>query len=450
MNVIREDVDALNANLKVQIEPADYQDSVKKTLENYRKTAKIPGFRPGHVPFGMIQKQYGKSVLAEELNKIVNKALYDYLDTNKVDILGNPIPDEETEVSGSFDKPENFEFTYRIGLAPQFEVKLSGRNKYEYVQVKVDKELIDKQINDLTRRYGKLTSTEEVGEKDMVLGQFVELNEDGSIKEGGILNSSTISMEAISDEETRKALIGKKAGEKVTVEASKISRDEKDMASMLGIKPEEIAEHGSTYQLTINDIKHMEPAELNEELFDKLFGPGNVTSEEELRERVEKDLQGMFKNDSDRMLTNSIYKDLIEKTQVELPNEFLKKWIKMSNEKPISDEQIEAEYDNYAKSLKWQLIQGNIFKTNDMQIRQEEVIDFTKSLLVNNYAQYGMPAPEDQELTASAVQILQNKEEANKVQEMLIENKLTEYFKNTVKLDNKEVSYDEFVEIASK
>jgi trigger factor len=193
----------------------------------------------------------------------------------------------------------------------------------------------------------------------------------------------------------------------------------------------------------------MELAELNEDFFDRLFGPGNVTSEKEMRARVESDLSGMFVNDQDRMLTDAIYHDLLDRTNIELPDAFLKRWIKLSNEKEITMEQIEADYDNYAKSLKWQLIQGNIFKSNDIKLENEEVIEYTKGLLANNYAQYGMPAPEDAELTQSAVQVLQNREEANRVYDMLAERKLINYFKETVKLKDKEVSYDEFVEMAN-
>lgn len=450
MNVTRQDVDALNAVLTVEVKPEDYADKVKSTLNNYRKTAKVPGFRPGHVPFGLIQKQYGKAVLSEELNKVVNESLQKFIADNKIDILGNPIPTEGEGFTGDFDNPDTFEFTYDIGLAPEVKVALSGRNKFDYVKVKVDDELIEKQINDLRRRYGKLVSGDKVGENDMILAQFVELNDDESIKEGGILHTSTVSMEFVSDKKVKKALTGKKVGDKVIVNPVDVSRGGADTAAMLGIKEDELEATSDKFQLTVNEIKVMELAELNEELYDKLFGEGNVKDEKGLRERVSSDLEGMFVNDSDRILTREVYDTLIENTEVTLPDNFLKRWIKLSNEKEISMEQIEEEYDGYAKGLKWQLIQGEIFKANDIKLENEEVIDFTKGLLVSNYAQYGMPAPADEELTQSAMQVLQNREEANRVYDMLAERKLTTYFKETVKLNEKEVSYDEFVEIASK
>ncbi|MFZ9029573.1 MAG: trigger factor [Crocinitomicaceae bacterium] len=450
MNVIREDIDALNALLRVEVKPEDYQDKVNKTLNDYRKKANLPGFRPGHVPLGLIKKQYGPSVLADELNKVVNQSLQQFLSENEVEILGNPIPKEDEEVKGDFTKPDTFEFTYQIGLVPDVKVSLSGKNKFDYVKVKVDKKLIDKQIEDLRRRYGKLVSSDEVGESDMVLAQFVELNDDESIKEGGIMHSSTVSMEFVEDKKVKKELAGKKVGDKVIVDPAKVSKGGADTAAMLGVKEEELEGLSNKFQMTINEIKSMELADLNEELYNKLFGEGNVKDEKALRDRIKADLEGMFSNDSDKMLTRDVYDKLIEKTEVSLPDEFLKRWIKLSNEKPITDEQIEADYENYAKSLKWQLIQGNIFKANDIKLEQDEVMEFTKGLLVNNYAQYGMPAPEDKELTASAMQVLQNRDEANRIYDMMAEQRFTAYIKDTVKLNDKEVSYDEFVELASK
>lgn len=450
MNVVREDIDALNAVLKVQVTPEDYQAKVAETLKNYRKKVNMPGFRPGNVPMGLIQKQYGNSVLAEELNRVVNDSLQKYLTENKVEILGNPIPMAEDGVEGDFKNPADFTFSYEIGLAPAVDVKLNNKSNYDYFKVKIDDKLVDKQVEDLRRRYGKLVASDAVGEKDLVMAQFVELNDDDSIKEGGILHSSTVSMEAVSNKDVAAKLIGMKVGDKTIVRPADVSRGGKDTAAMLGISEAELANVSDKFQLTITEIKGMELAELNEELFTKLFGFGDaVTTEQEMRDRIKVDLNGMFANDSDRLLTQTIYTDLLDKTSVELPDAFLKRWIKLSNEKEVTAEQIEADYANYAKSLKWQLIQGTIFKANDIKLDNAEVVDYTKGLLVSNYAQYGMPAPPDEELTKSAINVLQNREEANRVYEMLAEQKLTNFFKQTVSLKDKEVSYDEFVEIAN-
>ncbi|MGV3630379.1 MAG: trigger factor [Bacteroidota bacterium] len=450
MNVIREDINGQTAILKVQVSPADYQSKVATTLDKYRKQAKIPGFRPGKAPMGMIQKQYGKAVLAEELNKIVNDSLYSYVSEQKIEILGNPIPKDDIEVKGDFNSPSEFEFAYEIGLTPQIDIKLSSKDKFDYYKVKIDDTLLNKQIDDLRRRYGKLVGSEAVGENDLVMGQFVELNDDETIKEGGILHSSTISVEFLEDAKTKKAFLGKKVGDKLVVDPAKASRGGKDTAAMLGISEEQLKDISNKFQVTINEIRHMELAELNQELFDKLFGEGAVNSEKELKERITKDLENMFSNDSDRILMNTVYKSLMDNTKVELPSDFLKRWIQLSNEKPITLEEIEQQFEGYEKGMKWQLIQGHIFKANDLKLEQNEVLAFTKGLLVNQYAQYGLPAPDDKELTDAANRVLSNKDEANRVYDMIAEVKLTDYFKSTVKLNEKMVSYDEFVEIASK
>lgn len=449
MNVTRQEVNEKTALLTVQVSPEDYEGKVTASLEKYRKQAKIPGFRPGHVPMSLVRKQYGKAVLAEEMNKLVSDALYSHVNDNNLDILGNPIPKEDIEVKGDFDNPGIFEFTYEIGYKPAINLDLGAKTKFDYVKVKIDDSLLDKQVDDLRRRYGKLVSSEKVGETDMILGQFVELNEDDSIKEGGIMHSSTTTMEFVEDKATKKALIGKTVGDKVVVSASKMARGDRDKAAMLGVKEDELTNHSDKYQLTINDIKHMELAELNQELFDKLFGPGAIDSEKALRERIAADLESMFANDSDRLLTRSVYRELVEKTDVALPDDFLKRWIRLSNEKPITEEQVEADYDSYAKDLKWQLIQGHIFKANDIQLDQKEAIEYAKGLLANQYAQYGLPAPEEAELTAQASKVLTDREQANSIFDQLAEQKLTNYFKNTVKLNNKEVSYDDFVALAN-
>ncbi|MEX1191903.1 MAG: trigger factor [Brumimicrobium sp.] len=448
MNVTKESVDNLNALLKVKIEPQDYQEKVEKQLSDYRKKANIPGFRKGKVPMGIVKKQYGRSVLAEELNKLVSEALFGFIEEEKLDILGNPIPKSDEEVKGDFDNPDTFEFAYEVGLSPDIDIKLSGKSKYEYTKVKIDKKLIDKQIEDLTRRYGKLVPGEEVGEKDMVLGQFVELDEKGEIKEGGVMNSSTISLEFIEKDKVKKEFIGKKPGDKVVVNPADVSKGADDMASMLGLKAEELEGISDKFQLTINEVKVMEPAELNQELFDKLFGEGEVKSEKEMRDKIEADLEQMFSKDSDKILMRRVTNDLIEKTKIELPNDFLKRWIHSSQKEPVPMQEIEKEYDNYAKSLKWQLIQNEIFKKNDIKIEQDEVLNYTKGLLVNQYAQYGMPAPEEAELNQAAQQVLSNQQESQKIYDMLAENKLTSFFKDTVKLNEKAVGYDEYVKIA--
>ena len=294
MDIVRENVDDLNAVLTVKVQPEDYKEQYDSTLKNYRKQANIPGFRPGKIPMGVIKKRFGKSVLAEEMNKVINDGIHNYISENKIDILGNPLPKEDIEVKGDWDNPSDFEFQYDLGLAPDFDVKLSGKNKYTYYKVKVDDKLIEKQATDLARRYGKLVETDKSTENCMLFGQFVELNDDESIKEGGVMNSSTISVEFLEDKKAQKKLIGKKVGDEVILDPRSVSRGDEDLASMLNITKEEVADISSKFKYTISEIKEMQPAELNQELFDKLFGEGEVNSEEEFRNRIKTDLENMF------------------------------------------------------------------------------------------------------------------------------------------------------------
>lgn len=450
MGVTREDVSSNSAILRVKVTPADYEKNVANAIEKTRKQANIPGFRKGHVPASLVKKQYGKSILADELNKVVNDFLNSFITENKIEILGNPIPFEKEEVKGDFNNPADFEFAFEIGITPEFKIDSTLKETFNYVSVKIDDELINKQIDDLRRRYGKLVASEKIGDTDLVMAQFTELNEDKSVKEGGIVHSSTISIEFVEDKKAKKELTGKKVGDKVVVNPAHVSKGGKDTAAMLGIKEEDLATISDKFELAVTEVRHMELAELNQELFDKLFGEGEVKSEAELKERVKADLDKMFANDSDRLLTRAVYDKLIADTQIDLPSDFLKRWIQVSNEKPITLEEIDAQFEGYEKGMKWQLIQGQIFKANDLKLNHTDAVEFTKQLLANQYAQYGIPAPEDKELTASAIQVLGNREESARVYDMLAESKLTEFFKANVKLKNKEVSYDEFVEIASK
>ena len=445
MKITRQEIDAQNGVLKVEIAVADYQNKVKTALDKYRKTAKIPGFRPGHVPAGLIQKQYGKSVLLEELNKLTNDAIYRYVIDEKLDILGNPLP-IENGVEGNFDAPADFIFSYEIGYSPVFELPISSKTKIDYHTVKIDKKLLSKQTEDLRRRYGKLISSDVVSEKDMVMGKFEELDTNG-VKDGGISHSTTISMEFLTDKAGVKLLTEKKINDTFELDLHLVSKGPEDAAAMLGISPDAYASLASTFQFTINDVKRMEMAELNEELFQKLFGD-EVKTEEEMNKRIEADLARMFEEDADRLFTKKVFDRVIAETKMSFPEAFLKRWIKSSSEKLVSDEDLDREFDAYLNSLKWQLIQTKIFKDNNIQLTNEEVINYTKSLVLGNYAQYGLPAPDDAELTDTAKRLLQNKEQANGIYDRLAEAKLTTFFKSTVTLVQKELAYDDFVALA--
>lgn len=441
MNVVEEKIDDLNAVLRISVTPEDYADKVDGIIKQYRKDANIPGFRPGKTPLSLIQKKYGKSILADELNKIINDSLNNFIQSNNLEILGNPLPKNDEEVKGDFNNPGDFEFAYEIGLAPSFDLDINKKQKFDYLTVDIDKAMLDKEVDNLARRYGKLVEAEKVSDRDMVIGTFT--SEDGSIS-----NSSTISMEFVEDAKAKKQLTGTKVGDTLSIDPRKVSKDDKDLVAMLGIEESDIESLPKSLNFKITEIKTMIPAAIDQELFDKLFGAGTVKSEDELRDKIKGDLTNMFKNDSDRLFSQSVTEKIIEKTQFDLPENFLKRWIKESSKEEISMEEIEADFDNYKKSLKWQLIQNKIIKDNNMQVQAPEVIDYTKGLLANQYAQYGMPAPEDNELESQAKNVLSNQEEANKIYENIYGFKIMSFFKENVKLNEKALPYDKFIEEA--
>jgi trigger factor len=445
MNVIREDLNALNARLKVKVSPEDYQPKVSETLSKYRKTANIPGFRPGHAPMGMIQKQYGKSVLFDEVSKMVTDAINNYIYEEKLNLLGNPIPVEENGFNGDFSNPTDFEFIYEIGFPPSIEVAINKKDSFDFEKVDVNQELINKQAEDIRRRYGKLVSTDEVQEKDLILGRFVELNDDKSVKEGGIDHTSSISLEFLDSDDVRKLFVGKKVGDSIELNPDDVSKGPKDKAAMLGVKEDALENVGSLFSYTINEVKAMELAELNSDLFLKLYPDATVTNEEEFVARIKSDLEKMFEQDSDKKLYRTIYDSLMEKVNADFPDDFLKRWIKQVNDKPVTDEQIEAEYEGYRNMLKWQLIEKTLFDKHNLVIDQTELVNFTKHLLRTNYANYGIFEVDEEELMQSAMKFLQDKKQTDSIISRLAEDKLINLFKTEATLKEKLVSYEEFI-----
>jgi len=445
MNINQQNIDELNAVLTIKITPEDYNEKVESQLKKYGKQVAMPGFRAGKVPASLLKKKYGKSILAEEVNKLISDALHSHITDNKLDVLGNPLPKEDAQKDIDWDNPTEMEFVYEIGLAPQFELKLSQKDKFPLHKIKVDDEIINKQVEDFGRRFGKLVSVDKSSDKDMLLGKFEQLDENGNLVEGGITHTSTIAIDFIEDKDAKKQLIGAAVSDKLVLDPKKVSKGTTDLSAMLNISKEQAEQIGTKFQFTVTEVKRMEPAELNEELFKKVYGEeAAIATEAEFKNRIKTDLEAMFEKDTDRLFRKNLIKLLVEKTKLALPDEFLKRWILASNEKATSEE-IEKDYSSYSDQLRWQLIENKLIKENDIKVENDEVISYTKQLLINNYAQYGIPAPADEQLIAGAMQVLKNQDEVRRIYEMIYQDKVAQLIKNTVKLDEKSVSYEEFV-----
>jgi trigger factor len=450
MNVICENIDALNAVLKVEVSAADYKEKYDKTLTDYRKKANIPGFRVGKTPMSFVKKQYGKAVLADELNKLVNDQVYKYVSENNLQILGSPIPKEDTELVGNWDNPEDFVFTYEIGYAPSINLELSEKDKFDYFKVKIDDKIIDEEVDNLRRRYGRLVSTERITGNEIVSVNLIELDENGKHLDGGITKNSSFSAEIVSDEPTLSTLKAAKVGDLLALDAKHLTKDNKDLAAMLGLKPEDMAEQNTLFEVEILEIRKMELAELNEDFFEKVYGPDAVSSESQMREKIKADLEGVFRKNEEVTFMNKVYDHLMATINPEFPVAFLKRWLKLSSEKSLSDDQWDTEMGNYINSLKYRMIQNRLFQANNVELNYEDLVNHTKSLLLENYVRYGIPTdtiPEE-EIMQSVIRILKDEEQRNEIQSQVTELKFQQIIFGLVTKNEKEVTYEEFVQLA--
>ncbi|MDF1518607.1 MAG: trigger factor [Lutibacter sp.] len=435
MNITKENIDALNAVVKVEISAADYQEKVAKILLDYRKKADIPGFRKGQVPMGMVKKQYGKSIMIDEVNKLLQEALNNFLVEEKLDILGNPLPKMEEEFS--WDK-EDYTFEFELGLAPEFEVNLDAKNKVTQYNIVADKELLKKEVENIRKRFGKLVPKETVEEGVNVAGTFV--NEEKEINK-----KSTIALDSIKGKANQQKFLGKKVGDVVELNTKGLFDDDHKLMGALGLSHDEI--HGIEIPVTfaIEEINANELAEINQELFDKIFGADVVKSEEELKAKIKEDAEKQFQTQADQQLLNAVTEYLVENTKFDLPAEFLKKWMVVAGEKPMTPEDASEEYEKSEKGLRYQLIEGKILKDNNLHVTFDELKDFTKGFVKIQMAQYGQLNPEEKELDDIVQRVLTNQDEAKRLQEQLVSQKLLNFYKEKMTFKTKDVNYEEFV-----
>lgn len=447
MNVTTTNTGKLNAILTVKITPEDYQEKVEKVLKDYRKNAKIPGFRPGMVPAGLIKKQYGKAVLIDEVNRLLQHAVTDHLRDEKLDILGNPLPMPQDDID--WDKQGEFSFDFELGLAPEFELSISEKTKVPYYKITADKKMVDRYVSDYAKRFGKMSYPEAVEENCIVKGNFTEVTKDGTPVEDGISHNGSFTMEALDDKKIEKALVGLKKEDKVTIDVNKAFKDDFNFANLLGVTSEELKASTGLFELEITEISKLDPAELNQELFDKVFGEGVASSEKEFRDRIKEDAEKMFVGESDRKFLEDVKNIVLDKTKFDLPDEFLKKWMQTSQEKPVSEEEVEKQYPEMKDSLKWQLVENKVVREHNIEVTQEELINYTKQLVMRQMAQYGQD-PSEEDLESISSRILENREEGQRITDQLFTEKLLQFYKDTVKLDEKEVSFDEFLKTVNK
>ncbi len=442
MNISKEQIDDLNAVVTIKVGPEDYNEKFEKAVKKIQQQMAMPGFRPGKVPTGLIKKRYGKSILLEELNKVLSDSLNNYIVENKLDILGNPLP-KTSEEALDLDAQKEFSFSFDIGLSPNFEVEISPSISVLYNEIKVDDELIEKYLKDVRKNYGKPVNPEVSGEKDVVFADIVELDENGAIVPGGIFKSTSIGIDRLTSDVAKKKLTGVKKEDKVIINIKDLYPNAIDAEISLGIDKQKAETLNTDLQLTIKNIARLEDAEMNQELFDKIYGPGTVNSEEEFRNKVKEELNIMFTRDADRKFFTEAQDKLLSIYNPQLPDSFLKRWLLSANETPVTPEQIEKDYENWSRMMKWKLIENKIAKQHNISINADEMKEETRNYIIDQYRRYGQH-PEEKELERMADSILAKESEARKIADNILDRKMLELFKNTLKLDRKEVSYDEF------
>jgi trigger factor len=435
MDITRENTDALNAVVKVDIIADDYQPKVDKILVDYRKKADIPGFRKGHVPMGMIKKQYEKSVMIDEVNKLLQDSLNKYLTEEKIEILGNPIPKSQENFTWD---TKNFSFEFELGLVPQIEVNLTSKKKITQYVINADDSLIDKEVENLQSRYGKMSAVDIINENTNVTGTFV--NEEKEIE-----NKSTINLSDIKGKTNLKKFVGSKVGDVIELKTKSLFSDDSKLMGALGLSNEEIEGLNIKVLFTIEETTEIELADLDQELFDKLFTDGSVKSVTELRNKIKEDAEKQFLQQADQQLLNSVTEFLIDNTSFDLPSEFLQKWLATAGEKQLTPEEAAEEYNKSEKGLRYQLIQEKILKENDIKLDYEELKEYAKGFIRTQMAQFGNMNPEDAELDDIANRILGNQEEAKKLQDQLMSQKLMTFYKEKMTFKTKKVTYEGFV-----
>jgi len=445
MNISRENIDELNAILTVSIEKNDYEATVNDVLKNYRKKASMPGFRPGMVPAGLIKKMHGKAALAEEVNKILSKSLTEFIQAEKLNVLGEPLPNEEKQTPIDWDTQSDFSFVFDVAFAPEIEVKLDKGTTMPFYSIEAGEEMVNKQLDAYAGRLGENKVVEIVGDKDTVRGNFVQLNEDGSELEGGIVAEKVvIAVDLMKDEAVKTSFLGKKAGDVIVFDPVTTYDNKHEVGHMLNISHEQAEVLSGNFSFTIVEVLHFEKAELNQDLFSKIYGEDSgITTEEEFKARVKAEIEENFVHSSNYKFALDSRDALLKEIQFNLPEAFLKRWIKVTNEK-MTDEQIESDFDNFMTDLKWQLIKDRIVKDNELKITEEDVRELAKEMAAMQFRQYGLNNVGEEHLQNYADHMLKNEEERRKLVSRKQEDVIIATIKDKVTLEVKDISYDEF------
>ncbi len=439
MNINRTDLDSLNTLINITVDRIDFSEKVTSVLIDYRKKANIPGFRKGHVPMGMIKKQHEKAVIAEEVNKILRENLDKFIKEEKLELLGNPIPKASDELLNWDSESLNFEF--ELGISPKFDVKLDILKKVVHFKIEPDDKMVNEQLDYVAKQYGKLVSKSKPDKDYEITAQF--LNEAIEIDK-----MITFTFDDLKSKKVIKELKSESIGSVINIAIKNLFKDNDTAKRLLSIDEDKLVSiQGDELSVNIKEVNERIPADLNQELFDKLFEPGLVKSIAEFKDKTKENLQKQFEPQADQKLLNDVTEYLVEKTKFDLPSEFLKKWMQNSGKEPLTPEAAEEEFNKSEKGIRYQLIEGKIIKENKLDMTFDELKKFAASLVQNQMMQYGQK-PDPQKIDGIVSNILSNQDETRRISEQLMSNKMLSFFKEKAPLKVKKVGFDAFVKQA--
>ncbi|MEX0987172.1 MAG: trigger factor [Bacteroidales bacterium] len=444
MNITKENVDKLNAVLTVSVEKSDYQQQVDKVLRDYRRNANIKGFRQGNAPMGMIKRMYYVPVLADEVNKLVSESLFDYLSKEEIRILGEPLAKKDEEKTIDFETDENFEFRFELGLSPEISMEITEKDKFPMYKIKVAKKELDDYTENVAKQYGEFVSVEEAGNDELIKCSLAQVNEAGEEVEAGIRTDEvSMSLDMMKDTAQQQLFKGAKKGAEIVFDVKKAYPNDTELAALLRIDKDQVQLIGGIFKCSINDIQKFEKAEINQALYDKIYGEGVVKSDAEFTEKLKEEMAKQFERDSEYRFSIDVRDSLVKKAKLDLPVDFLKRWILETNEN-MSQDQIDIDFLQYEDDFRWQLIKDHLYKRHEIKVTEQEVKESAREVARAQYQQYGIMDIPDEYLDNFAEELLSKKEEARRIADRKLEENLLNFIKNTAKIEEKEISVEKF------
>ena len=450
MNISFENPDKVNGLLTITVEEADYQASVEKTLKDYRKKANYPGFRPGMVPMGLIKKQFGASAKMDAINKLIGEQIYKYMQDNKIQMLGEPLPSEKQEAQ-DLEKPAPYTFAFDIAVAPEFKIELNGHNKIDHYTITVDDALIDRQVDMFASRSGSYEKAESYEDNDMLKGDLRELDEQGNTKEGGVtVEAATIMPNYIKNEAQKALFNGAKLGDIITINPSEAYESEAEIASLLKVERDRVKDFKGNFSYQITDIQRYKRHPVDQELFDQMFGKDTVKDEKAFREKIAEGLKAQLAVDADYKFILDVRAYCEKKVgKLQFPDALLKR-IMLNNNKDKGEEFVEKNYEQSVKELTWHLIKEQLVAANQIKVDDADVLNAAKEIARVQFAQYGMNNVPDEYVENYAKEILKKRENVDGLVDRAVDIKLTAALKKVVKLNEKEISLDDFNKMMSE